>query len=101
MFAGRKDAPRAALSLGLRAGLPATFFGATYGLYRARADGRAFGQSPVDVIGTTAAGLALVGGLLFDYMLLRPPGARKQAVRLGPFVLPASDSLLIGVGGAL
>lgn len=101
MFAGRKDAPRAALSLGLRVGLPATFFGATYGLYRARDDGRAFGQSTIDVVGTTAAGLALVGGLLFDYMLLRPPGARRQSVRPGPFVMPASDSLVIGVGGAM
>jgi len=101
MFAGRKDAPRAALSLGLRVGLPATFFGATYGLYRARDDGRAFGQSPMDVIGTTAGGLALVGGLLFDYMLLRPSGAPRGTFRAGPFVMPTSESLLIGVGGAL
>jgi hypothetical protein len=102
MFIGRGEVPRAALSLGFRVGLPGVFAGATYAWFRARDDGRAFGQHPADIAGTTAAGLALVGGLLFDYMLLRPPGARSNhRPGASPVLLPTSQGLAIGVGGTL
>jgi hypothetical protein len=91
VFAGHQAYARASLSLGLRFGLPVAALGLTLGLYRAREPRGDFGSGASDVVGTAAAGLAVLAGFAVDY---------AWAARLAPVVAPSPAGAVFGLGGA-
>ena len=111
----------AALSLGLRGGLPAAAFAITYGVFAATKNpGDTFGKDDTSIlVGSFSVGAAILAGFALDYTLLGfPEDARRRTARereqeraspqksawqpqLMPLVAPSPSGVTIGVAGAL